>query len=886
MRWLRATLVRFVSMFQGARLDRELAAELESHLAMHIEDNLRAGMTAAEARRQAHLKLGGVAQVTERYRARRGLPLLENLIRDLGFGARMLRRNPGFTAVAVLTLALGIGANTAIFSVVNAVILRPLPFPGASRLVLLWATNRETGDTDDVSTYPDFADWRAHSRSFERMAAFTTRGMTIAGDEQTERVQAVQATPGFFETLGVAPALGRTFRPDEGETGAAPVAVLSDSAWKRFFGTRADILGKTIRADETAYTIVGVMAPDFRFSLSPGPPEQIYVPLAPDPNRHHGFLRVLGRLRPDVQIPAAQAEMDVVTGGLAKQYPDTNQNTGSRIVPLAEALVGRLRTGLTILLGVVSLVLLIACTNVASLLLARSAARQKELALRAALGAGRARLLQQMITESTLLSVAGGALGLLLASWSAHLLAQLLARNFEVPRIESTGTDGWVLGFTLILSLVTGIVFGAVFTPITASSNLDRTLRESSRTATGGVRGRRLRGALVVIETALALVLLAGAGLLLKHFWTLRTTAPGFEPENLLTAGMWLPESVLAKEPARRRFCEELLARAEALPGARSAALVADLPLGNGWDSLGFHIPGRPDPAPDSAFSADFNIASPGYFRTMGIPLRSGREFTRQDSAEAPGVIVVNETAARRFWPGEDPVGKVINLPDGDGTGADRPLTVVGVAGDVRQRGLGSEPQPEIFLDDLQPSPAWPWLVLVVRTGAEPSALAGAVKDLVRSVDRDVPVSEVRTLDEVLAASVAEPRIYTLLIGLFAALALTLAAVGLYGVVSYTVAQRTPEMGIRLALGAGRSGVVRLVLRHGLGLALTGTAIGLAVSLAVARLFTRWIPEARPVDPLTLAAVVALLLGVALAATWVPARRASRVDPTVALRWD
>jgi len=879
---MRATLVRLVSIFDRDRLDRELAAELESHLAMHIDDNLRSGMTAAEARRQALLKLGGMTQVTQRYRERRGLPLLENLVRDLRFAARMLYRNPGFTAVAVLTLALGIGVNTAIFSVVNAVILRPLPFPEPSRLVMVWATNLEAGRTEDVASYPDFADWRARSRSFERLAAFTNRGMTIASREQTELVRAVQATPGFFETLGVAPALGRTFRPDEGEPGAARVALLSDSAWKRFFGGRAEILGQTIRANEEVYTIVGVMAPDFRVSFSPGLPEQIYVPLVRDPSRGHGFLRVLGRLRPEVRRPAAQAEMDVITAGLARQY---KQKVGARVVPLAEALVGKVQTGLVILLGVVTLVLLIACTNVASLLLARSASRQKELALRAALGASRRRLLQQLITESMLLSVAGGALGLLLASGTAHLLARLLAQNFEIPRIESTSMDGWVLGFTLVLSLATGLLCGAVFAPVTAAASLDQSLRESGRTATGGVRGRRLRGALVVIEIALALVLLAGAGVLLRHLWVLRATPPGFAPENVLTASLSLPENRFAEAAVRWSFFEELQTRAATLPGASSAALVSSLPLGNGWDSLQFHIVGRPDPAPDGGFSANFNIVSPGYFRTMGIPVRAGRELTPQDVAGAPGVIVVNETAAHRFWPGESAIGQRIVLPDA-GADGDAVLTVVGVTGDVRQMGLGSEPRPEIFLNYLQPAPPWPWLTLVVRTGADPAALAGAVKRLARSIDRDVPLSEVRTLEQVLAASVAEPRVYTLLVGLFAALALTLAAVGLYGVVSYTVTQRTPEMGVRLALGADRAGVVRLVLRQGLGLALAGAAIGLPASLAVTRLLAHWMPGTRPGAPLTFAAVVALLIAVALAATWVPARRASRVDPTVALRWD
>jgi putative ABC transport system permease protein len=881
-RQVRAAMVRFVSIFDRGRLDRELAAELESHVAMHVDDNLRAGMTAVEARRQALLKLGGVAQVTERCRERRGVPILENLIRDLRFAVRMLLRNPGFSTVAVLTLGLGIGANTAIFSVVNAVLLRPLPFPQAERLVLLWATDAESGTTEDVTSYPNFADWRARSRSFERMAAFTNRSMTIADSEQTELAGAVQATPGLFEMLGVAPALGRTFRPEEGEIGAPHVALLSDSTWERSFGGRRDVLGKSLRANEETYTIIGVMPPDFRFSLDARRPERIYVPLVRDPERNHGFLLVLGRLRPGVRRAAAQAEMDVITGSLEKQYPSTNRSAGARIVPLVDALAGRVRTGLLLLLGVVTLVLMIACVNVANLLLARNASRQRELALRAALGAGRARLLQQSMAESTVLALAGGALGLLLASWTARLLVKLLAQSFQIPRIESTATDGWVLGFAFLLSLATGLLFGAVFTPVSASAKLDQSLRESGRTATGGVKGRRLRGALVVIETALALVLLAAAGFLLENLWVLRSTAPGFETKNLLTVGLQLPKNRYAKAPERWRFFASLLARAASMPGVRSAALVTSLPLGDGSDTLQFHIVGRPDPAPGSGFSANFNIVSPGYFRTMAIPVRAGRELTERDVAGAPGVIVINETAARRFWPGENPVGRTITLPEAPGAA----LTVAGITADVRQRSLGSAPQPEIYLNQFQPAPDWLGLTLVLRTKNDPALLAGAVKDLPRSIDRDVPSSDIRTLDEVLAASLAEPSLYTLLVGAFATLALALSAVGLYGVVSYTVTQRTSELGIRLALGAERSALVRLVLRQGLGLALAGTAIGSVAALAVVRLLAQALPDAQPGDPFTLAAVAVLLIGVALAAAWLPARRASRVDPTVALRYE
>ncbi len=881
MRGLRAWLLRFGAMFGRGRLDRELAAELEGHLAMAIDDNLQAGMTAAEARRQALLRLGGLAQVEERYRDRRGIPLLENLARDLRFGARTLRRNPGFAAVAVLTLGLGIGANTAIFSVVNAVLLRPLPYPQPDRLVLVWGTNTDSGTLQDVVSYPGFEDWQARSRSFERMAAFTTRGMTLAGTDQAELVEAVQGTPGFFETLGVQPALGRTFRPEESVEGNSRVAILSDSSWRRYFGGRRDVLGKTIRANEEAFTIIGVMPPAFRFAFSAKPPE-IYTPIVRDPSRGHGYLRVLGRLRPGARIASAQAEMDVVTAALARQYPDSNRGVGANVVPLVDALAGDARTGLMIFLGIVALVLLIACTNVANLMLARSASRQRELALRAALGAGRPRLLQQMVIESTALALAGGAVGLLLSSWTARLLVRLLSQSFQIPRLESTGIDGWVLGFAFALSLATGVLFGAVFAPIAVSRDLHEGLRESSRTATGGRGGRRLRGALVVTETALALVLLAGAGILLKHLWVMRHTAPGFETKNILGVSFSLPKNKFANDVERFRFFEALQSRAAALPGVRAAALVANPPMGGGWDQLGFKIPGKTAPPPDGYFRANFNIVSPGYFRTMGIPVRAGREFRPQDAAGLPA-IVINESAAR-LWHGEEALGKTIDLPVDDDKSVT--LTVVGVTADVRQMGLGVAPRPEVYLNFLQPGPKWTWLALMVRTEREPEKLAGMVRGLARTVDRDVPIAQVKTFDEILSASLAEPRVYTLLLAVFAALALTLATIGLYGVVSYTVAQRTPEMGVRLALGAERGAVVRLVLRQGLGLALAGTVLGLGGALAASRLITRLIPGAQPGDPLTLAGVCALLIGVALAATYVPARRASRVDPTVALRFD
>ena len=886
MRRLRAWTTRLLTLVNREGQEEELRCEIDGHLQMHVDDNIRAGMTPEAARRDALIRLGGVEQLKERYRDRRGVPVLEHLAQDVRFALRVLRRSPGFTLVAVLTLGLGIGANTASFSVVNAVLLRPLPFPDASRLVLIWATNVKNGLTQDVASYPDFEDWRGRGRSFAGMAAFTTRGVMISGGDRAEMLPGLQATPGFFEMLGVAPALGRAIGAEDTVPGAARVVLLSDGLWKQRFGGRAEVLGETVRLNEETATIVGVMPAGFSFSQVER--EQIYMPLQRDPSRNHGFVRVVARLSPGTGIGAAQAEMSAIAQQIAAEHPKSNADVGVNVMPLVDAMAGTARGGLLIVLGVVSLVLLIACTNVANLLLARNATRERELALRVALGAGRGRLLRQLLTEAILLSIAGGAFGLLLSHWGTALLVALLSNSVPIPRIETSGSDATVLAFTLALSLGTGILFGIVPAMVASRSDVQDGLRESGRSASAGVRGRRARTLLIISETALALVLLGGAGMLLKTLATFRATAPGFDSEQLLTAEFWLPQKKLAGEAARELFFTDLLARARAVPGVRSVALVANLPLGGGSDSLGFEIVDRPG---DKPANANFNVVSAAYFRTMGIPVRAGREFTDDDRASSQPVIVINESAARRFWPGQSALGKqiVLTTPRMDAnfrlTGTtDVTLTVVGIAGDVRQIALGIDPRPEVFLSSLQPGPGWPWVVLVARTGGNPMSIAGAVKDVARDVDRDVPMIRIRALDEVLSGSIAEPRTYTVLLGVFASLALALAAVGLYGVVSYAVAQRTREMGIRMALGAGRGNVMLLVLRQGAGYTLIGILIGVGGALAFMQALAALTPGARPRDILTVFEAAALLLAVAVAASYIPARRGSRVDPVMALR--
>jgi predicted permease len=885
MRFIRAWFTRIAGVFNGASRDQDLAAELESHLQLHVDDNVRAGMTPEAARRDALIKLGGLDATKERYRDRRGIPLVDTLRQDLVYAGRTLRKNRGFTATAVATLALGIGANSAIFSVVNAVLLRPLPFKDPSRLVMVFAANDRYG-LYDVASYPDFLDWTAQNHSFDDLAAFTGRSFMISAGDEAVVAQGKRVSAGMFDVLGVAPALGRTFSAEEEQPGAGRVMILSDAFWKRHYAGAADILGKSVRVNDEPFTIVGVMPSSFHIDIPEL--EQVYAPLTVDPNRGHGFLQVIGRLKRGVTIGQARADMALITARLADLYPKNNAGVRAHVMPLPDALARHARAGMFIMIGVVALVLLIACTNVAGLMLARGTSRQRELAVRAALGAGRGRLVRQLLTESLLIAGAGGLLGLVIADWTSRALAAVLAKQFEVPRADATHTDVWVLAFTLALSLATGVLFALAPALSSASPDLNDALRDASHAATG-VRAPRLRSGLVILETALALVLLAGAGVLLKTFVTLRNTPPGFDSAHLLVLDLWLPQPRFAKLSDRTQFQDGMLTRLRGVPGVRSAALVADLPLNGGTDSLGFHILGRADPASGTTFNAGFNVATAGYFRTMGIPVREGREFSDADQGNAAGVIVINETAARKFWPGETPLGKQIVLPGSSKQyepSATQTLTVVGVTGDVRHVGLAIPPRAEMFLNARQATVAWSWLVLAVRTQGDAAGMADTAKALVREVNPNVPIQRINTMDDVIARSIVEPRVYSFLLGLFAALAVGLAAVGLYGLVSYSVSQRRHELSIRVALGAARGEITRLVLKQGLRLAIAGTVVGVAVAIAATRALVGLIPSVEPNDPATLATVAIALLIVALAATYLPARRAARVDPMQALRAD
>jgi len=875
---MRALVLRLNGLFNGGRRDREIGEELASHLQLHIDDNIRAGMTPSEARRVAMITLGGIAQTTERYRDRRGLPALDALRQDVSYAVRVLRKNPAFAVTAVLTLALGIGANSAIFSVVNAVLLRPLPFADSGRLVLIFSTAKD-GNRHDVSTYPDYADWRNQNRSFSDMAAFAGRRITIGIGEQSVLADGKRVTPNIFDVLGVQPVMGRAFRPEENQRGSAGVVILNDRFWRQQFGGSPTVLGQTVRINEEPHTIIGVMPPTFQIHDE----DQVYVPLPIDPSRGHGFLRVVGRLKPGISLPQAQSDVGLIAERLARIYPKNNQGVGVNLMSLTAGLVGDVRFAFYLMFGVVAVVLVIACANVAGLMLARGATRQRELAVRSALGAGRGRLARQLLTESLLIAAAGGLLGLVIANWTARALATVLSEQFQVPRVVATSTDLSVLMFTIIVAAATGMLFGAFPAFASASPDLNDGLRDASRSATGA-RAPRVRSGLVVLETALALVLLAGAGTLLKTFLSLRTTHPGFETSHVLALDLWLPQPRFAQRDARARFYEDALTRVQALPGVRSAAFVADLPLNGGTDSQGFHVVGRPDPAPGKTFSAGFNIATAGYFETMGIPVRAGREFATSDRATTTPVIVINETAARRFWPEGSPLGRQIDLPLSKNTSVI--LTVVGVTADVRHVGLAVPPRPEIFVNSMQSSLPWSWLVLAVRAHGDPAPLAESVKAALHEANANVPIERASTLDEVVSRSIVEPRIYTFLLGTFAALAVMLAAIGLYGLISYTVSQRTHELGVRVALGAARPEIVRLVLGHGLRLAAAGAVVGLVGAFATTRLVASLVKNVEPNDPITFVLVTVVLLAAALIAAYLPARRAARVDPMVALRAD
>ncbi len=800
---------------------------------------------------------------------------MSGLIQDVRFAVRQLRKSPGFTLVAVLTLALGIGANTAIFSVVEGVLLRPLPYRESDQLARVWSTSNRS--SRDVSSYPDFKDWAEQNHSFQQMAAYRGQSFNLSGGDHPERIRGLMITSRFFELLDVQPILGRAFTSDEHELGRNHVVLLSSDIWQSHFAGDPNVLGRSLKLDDESYTVIGVLPSSFDF-----PPDEtkggVVLPLPPDMRRTHGFLYVFGRLKPKATQSSAQADLDTIARRLAGQYKE-DKGQGISVQTLQASFVSDYRPALMILLGAVGLVLLITCANVANLFLGRASSRQREVAVRASLGAGRLRLIRQFLTESLLIGLAGGTVGLVFANWGVSMLVRLLTQSFSIHGTEAIGTNLQVLTFAALISIMTGLISGLLPALFASKVNLSEGLKEGSRSVGGGRAHKRFRGALVVSEVALALVLLSCAGLLIRSLMLLTRVDSGVQTENVMAIDLSLTSAKYSHTATRAALFSQILQRVERLPGVRSAAVVADVPLTQNEDSLGFSIEGVPDP-PERKLDVRFNIVGPGYFTTLGIPLTQGRDFADTDADGTPMVIVVNQAMARRYWPNQNPLGRRITTDNKTW------YSIVGVAGDVRQMGLRADSEPEVYMSYLQDPFQWPYLSLLVRANSDPVKLFPSIEQAVWSVDKDQPLSNPITLDQARSHSIAQPRIAALLLGLFAAAALLLAAVGLYGVVSNWVAERTHEIGVRMALGARSFDVFVDVVGRGLLLALLGTALGLAGSLAVTRVLASFLFSVRSTDPLTFAAVALLLMCVALVASYFPARRAAKVDPMVALRYE
>ena len=809
---------------------------------------------------------------------------METLLQNLRYTMRALRKSPGFTAVAVITLALGIGANTAIFSVVNAVLLRPLPYKDDSQLVVILNKGR------NPVAPANFIDWRRQSQSFSQMGAAEYWTPNLTGTDNPEKLWALHVTPDIFPMLGVQPLLGRMFLPEEQEAGKEHEVVLSYSLWQSHFAGNPEIIGRSVALSGETYTVVGVMPRDFKFAPFWATKAQLWAPLALGPrltDRGGSSLRVFARLKPGVTLEQAQAEMAGITGRLEREFPGTNQDM--QVVSLREKVVGNIRPALLVLLGAVAFVLLIACANVSHMLLARAAARREEIALRTALGAGRWDVFRQLLTESLTLALMGGSAGLLLAVWGVRVL--LAISPAAIPRVETVGVDGLVLLFALAISLLTGLAFGMAPAWRATAVNLSDALKEGKRGSSEGLRRNRLRGLLVGSEFALAVVLLAGAGLMVRTFLALQNVDAGFDPHGVLSMVVGVAGTEQASGGHTGNFYQEVLRKVGAVPGVQSVSGINHLPLaGDEW-GFRFHIEGRPPEPPGKDLVATYRAVFPGYFRTMRIPILRGRDVTDADNLRAPGVVVINDYLARRYWPGEDAIGKRITFDDP----AKNPswLTVVGVTKNTAQSNWTSPPEEEVFLPYLQnrdyldaPTPPFAYLTLVVRTDLDPAALAPAIRGAIHSLDANTPLSEIQTMDHVVAEANGQSRFYLILLGVFAAVALVLAGVGIYGVMSYSVSRRTHEIGVRMALGAQGRDVLRLVVFQGIVQALAGVAVGLAGALALSQLMAGLLYGTRPTDPATFAAVVLVLSAVAVAASYIPARRAAKVDPMVALRYE
>jgi predicted permease len=877
----------------------ELAEELDSHLKMATQERVDRGDSHNSAKYAARREFGNVALVTEVTRQQWGWIWLEEFLQDLHYGARTLRKNPGFTAIAILTLALGIGANTSLFSVVNAVLLNPLPYPHPEQLVTLHESkpNFENGSI----SYPNFRDWQRENRTFSGMAIFRGTSFTFTGKGEAEQLRANYISSDFFAVLGVNPLIGRTFAPGEDEIGRAPLAIIGAGLWKRKFGSSPDVLGKNITLDGKDYTIVGVSPASFALFLQTSDAAQVYVPIGqwkmPLLSERGAGLGIhgVGRLRSGSTIEQAHADLGRISRNLEAAYPATNKNIGASVVLFRKDLLGDVQPILLVLLGAVGFVLLIACVNVASLMLARSTGRAREFAIRIALGAGQGRLIRQLLTESVLLSLAGGAAGLVVAQWATQ--AALTVLPTQLPRAAEIRIDAHVLLFTMGISLLAGILFGLAPALKTSQPRVHETLKESGR-ASSGARNRA-QSIFVVAEMAMALVLLTGAGLMIRSLVKLWGVDPGFRPDNVLTFGVSFPPSMLAPSPdAIRAYVREIDRKFGSVPGVEAISQSwGAVPLGSDDDQV-FWLEGEPKPAneTDMKWTLDY-IVQPDYFKVMGIPLLHGRVFSVHDDERSPRVAVVDEVFARKYFADQDPVGKRVVMNSVDTNNSGTAFQVVGVVGHVNQWGLDSDAlQPlraQIYLPCMQMPDSYISTVpggggtfILLRTDGQVPSLLDSLRRVSQQMSGDQVIHSVQTMDSIIADTLAAKRFSMILFGIFAGLALLLSGVGIYGVISYLVGQRTREIGIRVALGARRKDVLQLVLGNGVKMALIGIAIGFVASLGLTRLMTKMLYGVSPTDPLTFLGVAAVLIIVALTACYIPARRAMRVDPTVALRYE
>jgi len=803
-------------------------------------------------------------------------------IQDLKYGLRVMTKSAGFTVAAVLALAIGIGVNTVIFGIVNGVLLRPLPYNDSERLMSVTQINpTESSEPFPVSA-PNFTDWKKQVQSFEQIAAYRSGSAgnynLTAESAEPERIRGVAVSSNLFSTLGINPLRGATFQPEHDQNGN--VVMLSNDLWQRRFNADPNIVGKTITLNGLGYNVVGVMPTTFEFPVQTEKVE-LWVPmvltaedLAEDMRGLHR-LSVVARLKPGMSVEQAQSEMSTIARRLAEQYPEANANITARVVPMLDEVVGNVRPALFILLAAVGCVLLIACANVANLLLARATGRGKEIAIRVALGAGRLRIIRQLLTESVLLALAGGGLGLLFALGANYILFNLNPAN--IPRLHGVAIDVRVLGFTFLVSLLTGILFGIAPALQASKGDLNETLKQESGKTTAGVHKSRIRNMLVVSEVALALLLLISAGLLIKSFMNLQRIDPGFNPHNVLTARIPLPANKYSEPPQARAFYQQLLDRLKGLPGVEHAGVTTSIPL-TGWNSIfSFEIPGRPAPPPGQTLEAEFIAISPGYTNAMGIPLLRGRLLSESDSKTSPSVVLINETMARRHWPNEEAVGKQVKV-------GPFMREIVGVVADVKQDGLNVSSREQIYASIYQvPSPASK--ILVVRSSADPKNLIGAVRKEVLAVDHDQPMANIRTMDEVFSESISKPRLYMILLSVFAAVALALAVIGIYSVLAYSVSQRTQEIGIRMALGARPRDVLTLVVGQGMLLTVIGIVIGLVAAFFLSRAMASMIEGINARDMMIFGGTPFILAIVSLLACFIPARRAARLNPIIALRF-